>query len=382
MLLLYRLLKRLTLLASVGSVHKERRTLSVIVKTGISCVGTMARVSERPRGQWLRHAGAPILIVAIVASLLAGLPGRSLAVHAQGDRDADSRALVQRLTLDRATTIVVLQKKADEREQELFEELERKNRALRSREAALRREVADRAAAVAELASVTRELASVNSARQDAVDQLAVRDRQFAAEIDEYRRQVASIANSPDPRKREALQRYANGDRAGGFRALVDIQRAEIQAVAAGWSELAALALDRMDRGEMTLDEVVPFYEEAQRLDPDQQWGWIALARLHRDAGRLPEAMRAAQESVTRATNDRSRSAGLAELGDVLVAAGELATARTRYEESLTMRSGWRRPTRRARRRSGTSASASASSGMCSSRRASSPPRARGMKRA
>jgi len=34
---------------------------------------------------------------------------------------------------------VVLQKKADEREQALFEALERKNRALRSREAALRR---------------------------------------------------------------------------------------------------------------------------------------------------------------------------------------------------------------------------------------------------
>ena len=175
-------------------------------------------------------------------------------------RDADSRALVQRLTLDRATTIVVLQKKADEREQELFEELERRNRALRSREAALRREVADRAAAVAELAGVTRELASVNSARQDAVDQLAVRDRQFAAEIDEYRRQVASIASSPDPRKREALQHYADGDRSGGFLALVDIQRAETKAVAAGWSELAALALDRMDRGEMTLEEVVRLY--------------------------------------------------------------------------------------------------------------------------
>jgi hypothetical protein len=88
--------------------------------TGMSCVGTVARVSERPRGQWLRHAGAPILIVAIVASLPAGPPGRSLAVHAQVDRDADSRALVQRLTLDRATTIVVLQNKADEREQEFL----------------------------------------------------------------------------------------------------------------------------------------------------------------------------------------------------------------------------------------------------------------------
>ena len=62
----------------------------------------------------------PVLIVAIVANLPAGLPGRSLAVHAQGDRDADSGALVQRLTIDRATTIVVLQKKADEREQEFL----------------------------------------------------------------------------------------------------------------------------------------------------------------------------------------------------------------------------------------------------------------------
>ena len=178
--------------------------------TGISRVGIVARVSERPRGQWLRHAGAPILIVAIVAGMSADLLGHSLAVHAQGDRDADSRALVQRLTLDRATTIVVLQKKADEREQELFDELERKNRALRSREVALRREVADRAAAVAELAGVTRELASVNSARQDAVDQLAVRDRQFAAEIDEYRRRIASIAliSRPDSRMKGRMSAY------------------------------------------------------------------------------------------------------------------------------------------------------------------------------
>ena len=204
--------------------------------------------------------------------LLLGLSSGPVPARAQDDRDAETRALVQRLTLDRATTIVVLQKRADEREQQLFEELAQKTRALRSRAAALRQEAAARAAAVAELEGVTRELATVDRARQEAVDQLTDRDRQFAADMQEYRRQVASIANSPDPRKRAALQRYADGDRTGGFIALVDIQRAETKAVAAGWSELATLALDRKDRGEMAVADVVPLYEEAQRLDPEQ-WG-------------------------------------------------------------------------------------------------------------
>src|SRR6476660_1717827 len=136
------------------------------------------------------------------------------------DSQAEKRELVQRLVLERAAAIAKLQRIADEREEQLFAELAAKDHSLRS-------ERRSRAAIQAELSQVTAD-------RQRLVDQIAARNRQFAADIAEYRRQVASIADSPDPRKREALKRYAEGDRAGGFDALVAIQKAETKAVAAG----------------------------------------------------------------------------------------------------------------------------------------------------
>src|SRR5262249_16753468 len=144
-------------------------------------------------------------------------------------------------------------------------------------------------------------------------------------EITEYRQQVASIANSPDPRKRQALQRYADGDRAGGFDALVAIQKAETKAVAAGWREIAALAQDRKDRGEMGTAEVIPFFETAQTMDPDDAWGWIALRQLYEEAGRLPDARHAAEQALAHAPSERDRAAAESELGAVLVSAGDLA---------------------------------------------------------
>jgi tetratricopeptide (TPR) repeat protein len=237
------------------------------------------------------------------------------------DRAAENRALVQRLVLDRAAAIASVQRIADEREEQLFAELTAKDRRLRA-------EQSTRKEAQAELAVVTAE-------RQRLVDEIAARDRQFAAEIEEYRRQIASIADSPDPRKREALKRYAEGDRAGGFDALVSIQMAETKAVAAGWREIAALAQDRKDRGEMETSEVIPLYERAQSMDPDYAWGWIELRRLYQEAGQLPDARRAAEQALVRAQGDRDRSAAETELGSVLVASGDLSGARARFGESL-----------------------------------------------
>ena len=46
---------------------------------------------------------------------------------------------------------------------------------------------------------------------------IAQRDVQFDAEISSYRLQMVSLAESEDPRKRAALEAYANGDRAGAL---------------------------------------------------------------------------------------------------------------------------------------------------------------------
>jgi tetratricopeptide (TPR) repeat protein len=240
------------------------------------------------------------------------------------DPGAETRALVQRLVLDRAAAVASVQRIADEREEQLFAELAAKDRRLRT-------EQRTRKEAQAELAAVTVE-------RQRLVDEIAARDFQFAAEIGEYRRQVASIAESPDPRKREALKRYAEGDRAGGFEALVAIQKAETKAVAAGWRGIAILAKDRKDRGEMGTAEVISFYETAQNLDADDAQGWIELQQLYQEAGRLPDARRAAEQALAHAQNDSDRAAAEDGLGDVLVASGDRAGARSRFEKSLEIR--------------------------------------------
>jgi hypothetical protein len=93
------------------------------------------------------------------------------------------------------------------------------------------------------------------------------------------------------------LKRYAEGDREGGFDALVAIQEAETKAVAAGWREIGALALDRKDRKETGTAQVIEIFEKAQAMDGTYHWGWVELGRLYQEAGRLPDARRAAERA-------------------------------------------------------------------------------------
>jgi tetratricopeptide (TPR) repeat protein len=260
-----------------------------------------------------------VLLLTFIANSVLPVPVQGEALPS--GRAAENRALVQRLVLDRAAAVASVQRIADEREEQLFAELAAKDQRLRA-------EQRTRKAAQGELAKVTAE-------RQRLVDEIATRNRQFAAEIEEYRRQVASIADSPDPRKRGALKRYAEGHRAEGYADLVEIQEAETKAVAAGWREIAALAQDRKDRGEIGTAEAIKPYEKAQAMDADYVWGWIELRRLYQEAGRLPDARRAAEQALTHAQNDRDRAVAESELGDVLEATGDLAGARKRFEENL-----------------------------------------------
>ena len=55
------------------------------------------------------------------------------------------------------------------------------------------------------------ELAKVNAERQTLIAQMAEQDQRFAREIAEYRRSVASIANSPDPRKKSRPRTLRRG---------------------------------------------------------------------------------------------------------------------------------------------------------------------------
>ena len=93
----------------------------------------------------------------------------------------------------------------------------------------------------------------------------------------------------------------------------------------------------RAAKGKLTTAQVIARYEEVTRLDPGVFWDWVELGRLYQDAGRLPDALRAAKAAAGVAANDRDRSVAFNELGDVQEAQGDLPAALTSYRASLAI---------------------------------------------
>lgn len=92
------------------------------------------------------------------------------------------------------------------------------------------------------------------------------------------------------------------------------------------------------DRVEKTTDEVLRLWQAAAERDPGDLRTWIFLARLHQEVGQTDKADDAASRALNAATQPRDRSAALNTLGDVQVAAGDLAAARTSFEDSHQVR--------------------------------------------
>ena len=157
------------------------------------------------------------------------------------------------------------------------------------------------------------ELEPVIAERDRLKDDLAKRDEAFAVEIAEYQRQIAALVKTDNPALKEALQRFADGDRVGAFPVIEQIMRAEIAAAEAATAEraaaslrqLASLASDMRDRGEKTPADVIPIWEEAQLRTPRWNKGWQELANLYIDAGRLGDARRADEQIAATAGDDR-----------------------------------------------------------------------------
>jgi len=280
----------------------------------------------------------PRLACALMLVLVASTPHQLAAqtTLAQDDASTKLRTLQADLTSQHAATIARERRLADEREELLFAELDQRDNRLRALMRDLNRTEQERNSTRADLAAVVAE-------RSRLVEEIAGRDRAYAAEIAEFRRQIAGLTETHDPALQAALQRYADGDRVGAFPVIEDIIRAENRAAEVATSvrnatrlrQVAALALDMKDRGEKTTAEVLVLWQEAQQLDPSFHWGWVQLRRLQSEAGKLPEARAAAERALATASNDRERSVALTELGDVLVEAGDLKLARERFEQSL-----------------------------------------------
>ncbi|MBN8284911.1 tetratricopeptide repeat protein, partial [Zoogloea sp.] len=280
-----------------------------------------------------RHRVLTLALLGCV--LLPPAPGLAAPVSTI-DADAEQKTLVDRLVLDRATTLATGEKRAFDRERTLLAQLDERDKQLR-------RSLAQRKQSEADAASARAELLQVTAERERLVADIAARDATYRAELAEYRRIIASLASSPSEDRRQALERYADGDRFGAFPVLEALTRAEEAArekanklkAAEEYRQLAALAADMKDRGEKTTDEVVRLWQAAAERDPGDLWTWIFLARLHQEAGQTDKAGDAAARALHAANQPRDRSVALNTLGDVQVAAGDLAAARRSFEDSL-----------------------------------------------
>ena len=138
----------------------------------------------------------------------------------QNDSRIELRTLQADLTSQHAATVARERRLADERELRLFADLDERDKRLRSQMRDLNR-------ARLEADSARLELAALIAERSQLVDDIAKRDRVYAMEIAEFRRQMTGLTETDNPALRTALQRYADGNRGGAYPVIKDIIRAE-----------------------------------------------------------------------------------------------------------------------------------------------------------
>jgi len=175
-------------------------------------------------GMWGRVV-ARALLVGLLSGVLGGSASDAGADPgvATVDLNADARSLVARLLAERAITLANARGQADAAQDELYKQLNDKDRALRAAQA----KAAGNAAA---LARARKDRDEIARQREELVAALARRDQTLAAEVRAYREEITRIASSPDPQKQKALQRFADGEQAEALGELDEILNAETAA--------------------------------------------------------------------------------------------------------------------------------------------------------
>src|ERR1017187_8393673 len=133
---------------------------------------------------------ARALMLASLALIAGAL--RAQTASTPDDTNAKLRALQADLTSQHAAAIARERRLADEREEGLFAELDQRDNRLRALLRDLNRTQQERNSARADLAAVVAE-------RSRFVEEIAGRDRAYAAEIAEFRRQIAGLAEPQNP---------------------------------------------------------------------------------------------------------------------------------------------------------------------------------------
>lgn len=157
--------------------------------------------------------------------------------------------------------------------------------------------------------------AALIEAQNHYVAQLAAIDRSYSVEIAVFRGAVTDIASTPEGL--DALAKYNGGDTQGALSILDKLRaaraaarrKADDIADAADARTAAELALNFRDKGKVDTASVIARYEEVTQLDPGENWDWVELTRLYKDAGRLADAAKAARK-ISRCGDQRPRPVG------------------------------------------------------------------------
>jgi tetratricopeptide (TPR) repeat protein len=168
------------------------------------------------------------------------------------------------------------------------------------------------------------------------LDRMEARTAQSASPLgaDERGRRnaaAAEIVGEASPASAEASRRIAAGDLAGAVIILERDARVANQDAAERWRRLGALV-----RGVDTA-KALAAYEQAFRLQPEDFWTCIELARLQRTAGNLTGSNKAALAAKKAATDQRESSIASEATGKVLMDQGNLAGALKSYRDNLAI---------------------------------------------
>lgn len=282
---------------------------------------------------------ATLCLVAIAAPALAPAAAAAEPARARTDVRADRRATAESIAAQYAAEQFRAARIGDETTRKLLDE----NDAQRRRIAAVLRDArataAQRDEARAQLKQLDTQLNEVN-ARLLASEQTG---DELRAQLREYQRQITDAVDAASPEVAAAYELYAQGDRDTAYEVIDRLSQVEAAAakrageIRAGalMRRPAVLAFDRRDRGEMTLAQVIAAWERAQEADPAYHKGWIDLTVLYIEAGRLPDARKAAEKALAASDNDTQRGRSNGMLGEVLLSMGDSRAAEAAWDQGL-----------------------------------------------
>jgi tetratricopeptide (TPR) repeat protein len=189
------------------------------------------------------------------------------------------------------------------------------------------------------------QMAALVAANEALLTQLATTSDDYKLEIALFRGTVTDIASTQEGERALALY---NVDPQSGLALLDRLQAAEETAHheaiekreaiedAVGERHNAQLANDALARGApgVSTASVISRYEAVVKLDPSVTSDWIQLSRLYESTRQWPDALRAADASLSAARGVFERQAAFNQVGDVRVDQGDLSDASKAYEQA------------------------------------------------